>query len=121
MEQSLNGYRLCYLTTTGRVTGRPHEIEIWFATDRDDRIYLLSGGRDRADWVKNLRRNPDVQARIDGATYPGSAMIIEGEPDEQHARELLAAKYQDWSPGSPLSNWARTSLPVRIDLTSNTN
>src|SRR5215210_3089845 len=21
----------CYLTTTGRITGRPHEIEIWFA------------------------------------------------------------------------------------------
>jgi hypothetical protein len=23
----------CYLTTTGRVTGRPHEIEIWFALE----------------------------------------------------------------------------------------
>ena len=23
----------CYLTTRGRVTGAPHEIEIWFALD----------------------------------------------------------------------------------------
>ena len=23
----------CYLTTTGRRTGNPHEIEIWFAVD----------------------------------------------------------------------------------------
>ena len=25
----------CYLTTTGRVSGRPHEIEIWFAVGPD--------------------------------------------------------------------------------------
>ena len=25
------GEQFCYLTTTGRVTGRPHEVEIWFA------------------------------------------------------------------------------------------
>ena len=37
----------CYLTTRGRVTGRPHEIEIWFAVDGDT-VYLLSGGGDRS-------------------------------------------------------------------------
>lgn len=119
MNTDVDQHRLCYLTTIGRITGRPHEIEIWFAADRDDRIYLLSGGRDRADWVKNLRSNADVAVRIDDETRRGTAAIIEGEPDEQHARELLAAKYQDWSPGSSLSNWARTSLPVRIDLDTN--
>ena len=24
----------CYLTTTGRISGRPREIEIWFALER---------------------------------------------------------------------------------------
>ncbi len=33
----------CYLTTRGRVSGRPHEIEIWFALEGRT-LYLLSGG-----------------------------------------------------------------------------
>ena len=33
----------CYLTTRGRKTGKPHEIEIWFGII-GDAIYLLSGG-----------------------------------------------------------------------------
>lgn len=41
----------CYVTTTGRRSRAPHTIEIWFAV-ADDAVYLLSGGGDRADWVR---------------------------------------------------------------------
>jgi len=61
--------RLCYLTTTGRVTGKPHEIEIWFARDSGDRIYLLSGGGRNRDWVINLIADPAVGVRIAGTSY----------------------------------------------------
>jgi hypothetical protein len=47
----------CYLTTTGRVSGRPHTIEIGFAR-RGSTLYLLSSGGDRADWVRNLGAQP---------------------------------------------------------------
>jgi hypothetical protein len=47
------GEPYCYLTTTGRVSGRPHQIEIWFAIDGGT-LYMLSGGGERSDWVKNL-------------------------------------------------------------------
>jgi deazaflavin-dependent oxidoreductase (nitroreductase family) len=108
---------MCYLETTGRASGEPREIEIWFAADPDrDRIYLLSGGRDRAHWVRNLRRHPQVRVRIAGSWFRGLATEIEGGPDEAMARRLLAAKYQGWREGSPLSAWARESLPVAIDL-----
>src|SRR5439155_642959 len=53
----------CYVTTTGRRTGNPHQIEIWFGSDGDT-IYLLSGGGDRSDWFKNLRADPAVLVRI---------------------------------------------------------
>ena len=46
--RALAGEDFCYLTTTGRVTGRPHEIEIWFALDGAT-LYMLSGGRGRSD------------------------------------------------------------------------
>ena len=38
----------CYLTTTGRVSGNPHEIEIWFGM-KDNTLYLLSGGGHKSD------------------------------------------------------------------------
>lgn len=46
----------CYVTTTGRRSGNPHTIEIWFA-QHGGRVYLLSGGGEASDWVKNLRRS----------------------------------------------------------------
>jgi len=106
----------CYLTTIGRVTGRPHEIEIWFALGAPGRtLYLLSGGRDRSDWVKNLRRNPEVVVRIDGEHFGGRARTVEDEEEDELARQLLVEKYER-NPGS-LANWRRTALPVAVDIT----
>jgi deazaflavin-dependent oxidoreductase (nitroreductase family) len=108
---------VCDLETIGRRSGLPRRIEIWFAADPErDRIYVLSGGRDHAHWVRNLRRNPVVRVRIDGRSYPGVAIEIEGDQDDGLARRLLAAKYQGWAEGGALSDWARNSLPVAIDL-----
>src|SRR3954451_17980912 len=82
-----------YLTTTGRRTGRPHRIEIWFAA-HEGRLYLLSGGRERADWVRNLQANPRVTVELGDETRVGGAHVLEaGAPDDRLARELLVAKY----------------------------
>ncbi len=104
---------ICHLQTTGRRTKRPRTIEIWFATD-GERVYLLAGDRERAHWVRNLIADPRVRIRIGGRTLRGRARVIEGEPGEVVARQLLAAKYQGWSDGRPLGRWAATSLPVEI-------
>jgi len=106
---------VCYLQTVGRTSGQPRTIEIWFATD-GERLFLLSGGRDRAQWVRNLRVDPHVRVRIGGRSVDGNARIIEGTDRERTARERLAAKYQGWVPGRPLSAWAATSLPVEISF-----
>ncbi len=58
----------CYLTTIGRVTGRPHTIEIWFALNRYT-LYMLAGDRDRSDWVKNALHSPEVQVKINDANW----------------------------------------------------
>jgi deazaflavin-dependent oxidoreductase (nitroreductase family) len=108
----------CYLTTTGRVSGRPHTIEIWFAR-RGPTLYLLSGGGDRSDWVRNLRRRPEVAVRVGrrhARAPPGRARVLDpGSPEDELARDLLVEKYQP-SYGGDLSGWRRSSLPVAIDL-----
>jgi deazaflavin-dependent oxidoreductase (nitroreductase family) len=106
---------LCRLETIGRTSGSPREIEIWFAAE-GDRVYLLSGGRDDAHWVRNLRADPRARLRFGKRWLTGAAHEIEGQPEEPRARQLLAAKYQGWRQGRPLSEWASESLPVAIDL-----
>ncbi len=106
---------VCYLTTTGRVTGRPHEIEIWFALVPEARtLYMLSGGGDRSDWVKNLRHDPEVKVRIGGERFGGRAREVKDAEEDELARRLLVEKYES-SPGR-LENWRRTALPVVVVL-----
>jgi len=71
--RALDNEQYCYLTTTGRVTGRPHEIEIWYALEGAT-LYMLSDS-DCSDWVKNLRRTPEVTVRIAGETFDGRARV----------------------------------------------
>jgi deazaflavin-dependent oxidoreductase (nitroreductase family) len=105
----------CYLTTTGRVTGRPHEIEMWFSLIPETRtLYMLAGGGDRADWVRNLRRAPGVTVRVSGEEPKGEARVVEDAEEDELARRLLVEKYER-SPGS-LSGWRRRALPVAVDL-----
>jgi len=110
----LAGEDFCYLTTTGRVTGHPHEIEIWFGR-QDSSIYLMAGNH-KSDWVLNIRKNPRVSVRIDEHMFVGRANIVNDQQEEMSARYLLAEKYQEWETEGTLSEWARTALVVGIEL-----
>lgn len=109
----------CYLTTTGRVSGKPHEIEIWFGA-WESTLYLLSGSNG-SDWVKNLLKTPSVTVRIGKHTFAGTARVVKEKEEDTVARYLLAEKYQEWEEGKTLSEWARTALPIAIDLNSSEN
>jgi deazaflavin-dependent oxidoreductase (nitroreductase family) len=103
-----------YLTTRGRRTGRPHRIEIWFGL-RDGILYMLSGGGDRSDWVRNLMAEPAVGIEVGGVERPARARVVVDPEEDAAARRLLATKYQEWREGRPLSNWARTALPLAVE------
>ena len=73
----------CYLTTTGRRTGNPHRIEIWYAA-APGVLYLLAGGGRRSDWVQNLVAEPRVLVEIDGEEHRATGRVIE-DADEDGA------------------------------------
>lgn len=113
---ALAGESYCYLTTTGRVSGEPREIEIWFGLEGST-VYMLSGGRDRSDWVRNLMREPKVTVRIADRTVDGWARVVDDPDEDARARQLLFEKY---SPGysGDLTDWRARSLPIGVDLAS---
>ena len=108
--------QFCYLTTTGRVTGRPHTIEIWFGLN-ERTLYILSGNgpRQRADWVRNLMKTPAVSVRIGEREFEGVGRIVNDAEEDALARRLLLEKYEPTYSGE-LSEWGRTALPVAVDL-----
>jgi deazaflavin-dependent oxidoreductase (nitroreductase family) len=106
----------CYVTTTGRRSGRPHTIEIWFA-QQGNVVYVLSGGGDASDWVKNLRANPTVGLRLGDRDLICRARIVDDPAEDELARRLVTEKYVPRYSGD-LDEWRRTALPVAIDLPS---
>lgn len=108
--------RFAYLTTIGRNTGKSHRIEIWFAAE-EGRVYLLSGGRDLSDWVKNVLENPVVTFEIGEEKRGGVAHLLKpNTASDARARDLLVAKYgQD----RDLTEWGKNSLGIVIMFTAN--
>ncbi len=104
----------CYVTTTGRRSGRPHTIEIWFAL-HEDRVYLLAGGGTDSDWVRNLQANPTVGMRLGHREMICRARVVDDEAEDGLARGLVFEKYRGRYSGD-LEEWRRTALPIAIEL-----
>jgi deazaflavin-dependent oxidoreductase (nitroreductase family) len=89
-----------YLTTTGRRSGQPREVELWFAA-RAGRYYVVAEHRQDAAWVQNLSVEPRVDVRVGDATFAARARAVpeSQEPDLVVAvQELFERKY-GWGEG----------------------
>jgi deazaflavin-dependent oxidoreductase (nitroreductase family) len=102
-DERFRGYRpgpfYLYLTTTGRVTGQPREIEIWF-TEHSGRFYLCAE-RESANWVRNIQSQPQVKFRVDDAQLNAIARIVYNDREPQlvaTVKALFDDKY-GWSDG----------------------
>jgi deazaflavin-dependent oxidoreductase (nitroreductase family) len=92
-----------YLTTIGRVTGQPREIEIWFV-EWQGKLYILAEHFHAAQWVKNIERNPRVHVRLGDQRFEATARVLDSEHDEatwQTIQQLAREKY-GWGEGLPV-------------------
>jgi len=92
-----------YLTTTGRKTGLPRQIEIWFV-ESDGLFYIFAEHFDRTQWVRNIARNARVHVRLGDRAFPATARALEHERDREaweRAQALARQKY-GWGEGLPV-------------------
>lgn len=92
-----------YLTTTGRVTGKPREIEIWFV-EHGGRFYVLAEHLHDTQWVKNIKHSSRVSVRLGDLSFEATARVLDYERDRKAwltAQELAREKY-DWGDGLPV-------------------
>jgi F420H(2)-dependent quinone reductase len=81
----------CRITTTGRRTGRPHTVTIWFVADGTT-LYLgtLSAKR---DWVRNVAKTPAAEFAMDGLRFRGRVVTSTDPAEVQRINGLIAGKY----------------------------
>ncbi len=101
--QSVADEQVLQLTTTGRVSGLAREIEIWFVVCRE-RIYLFAETGEKAGWVKNLRRNPQVAIRIGARQVDAVARVLDRQADNALWDEVagIAQSKYEWGDGLPV-------------------
>jgi deazaflavin-dependent oxidoreductase (nitroreductase family) len=102
-----------YLTTTGRRSGNPHTVEIWFAVAAET-FYLLSGGGGSSDWCRNLEAEPSATFRIARTEYQVAGRRVRTPKEQRLARHAVFAKYDARSNGD-LVEWRDASAPYALD------
>ena len=115
IQRALQTERTIDITTTGRHTGQPHRIEIWFH-NIDDTIYItgLPGSR---DWYQNMVAQPDFTFHLKQsiqADLPARAVPI---TDEAERRAILSRILKTLDREADLDAWVADSPLVRVDLT----
>jgi deazaflavin-dependent oxidoreductase (nitroreductase family) len=96
----------CDVTTTGRRSGRPHKIEIWFGV-LDETMYLISGNGPGADWYRNALANPEVTVDLAGRTFAATARAVTDDGERRRVGDLMGDKYRwDGDPSIGLTRQA---------------
>ena len=108
----------CDITTTGRRSGQPRRIEIWYFVV-DGRVYI-TGTPGRRDWCANLLADPRLTFHVKQgarADLPARATPIT-DPTER-ARIMAAIRERNnWyvSAGHSLDAWVQGSPLVAVDF-----
>ena len=69
------GRIILLLTTTGRKTGRKRITPLQY--EKIDGRYFLGAARGlQADWVRNIRVNPQVEVCVKNRRFPGAAEVV---------------------------------------------
>ncbi len=109
VRRALESDRTIDITTTGRQSGQPRRIEIWFH-NLGGRIYI-SGLPGRRNWYANLAANPEFvfhlkeTARVD---LPARARLVTDLTERRRVlRELLTGigredDFESWLAASPI-------------------
>lgn len=102
------------ITTTGRRTGRPRRIEIWFH-NLDGHLYI-TGLPGRRGWYANLRADPEFTFHLKQgvrADLPARATPI---TDQEQRRTILQGILRKLRRSADLDAWARGSPLVAVEL-----
>ena len=107
------------ITTTGRRSGLPRRIEIYFH-HLDGHYYLTGRPGRRRDWEANIKTNPDFVLHLKGGVTADIPVIAEPSPGPEERAEILRrALIESWGRDpevveSSLDEWVEEAPFVRF-------
>ena len=102
------------ITTTGRRTGRPRRIEIWF--HRVEGRYFITGTPGPRDWHANLLANPRFTVHLKESTTADLSATALPITDPAEKRRILLAASIVWNHPTEhtVDKWVRSSPLIEI-------
>jgi deazaflavin-dependent oxidoreductase (nitroreductase family) len=83
---------LIEITVTGRTSGRPISLPIWFTLDGQT-LYLIPVKGSETEWYKNLRKTPTIQLSAHNKTLTTSARFLTDQAQLDQVLERFREKY----------------------------
>lgn len=114
VREALAQDRTIDITTTGRKTGQPRRLEIWF--HNIDGVLYITGLPGQRSWYANLLAQPAFTFHLKGrvhADLPAHARAIT-EPQER--RRVLSAILARLKREAELADWLERSPLVEVSL-----
>jgi deazaflavin-dependent oxidoreductase (nitroreductase family) len=110
-DSPLDREQYLYLTTRGRKSALPREIEIWF-TAHEGRFYVVAE-YPSSQWVQNLRACPEVTVRVAEIELQAHARILSSEAESElcHTVASLSRKKYGWGDGLIVELMPRSAEP----------
>ena len=111
--ESVKDERFIRITTRGRKTGRPHEVELWFAF-ADGKIFLSHEG-ELTDWMKNIEANQKVSGKIGSVRFESSGRLVKkGDAARELGEKALYEKYYGKAGREVIEDWFSLSSLIEI-------
>ena len=114
IRRAIETDRTIDITTTGRTSGRPRRVEMWFH-NLDGRLYLTGtpGGR---DWYANLQAHPEFTFHLKEALRADLPARARPVLDPTRRRVVLARILQGLGHAADLEAWVRESPLVEVEI-----
>lgn len=112
IQQALETDRTIDITTTGRKSGQPRKLEMWFH-NVDGRVYItgLPGTR---DWYANVVANPEFTFHLKESTRADLDALARPITDPAERREVFQIVLDRLGRAAHLDRWMSESPLVEV-------
>ena len=114
IRRALERDRTIDITTTGRTSGRPRRVEIWFH-NLDGHLYI-TGTPGRRDWYANLRANPEFTFHLKAAAPADLRARATPVLEPKQRWTVLGRILQDLGHTADVETWFRESPLVEVEI-----
>ena len=119
IKEAMDRGGIADITTTGRKSGEPRRIEIYF--HHFDGSYYLTGRPVRKrDWVANILAHPEFTLHLKRGVTADVDVVGEGESDPQERARIIRLARANWNHDpaeidSSLQKWVDTAPFIRFE------